>query len=254
VVDLKKSWDKIAELYNDRYAISCDVVHYGPLCPGEDKLNLLGNISGKKVMDLGCGGGQNSVALAKMGADVTALDLSSEQINQAERLASDHEVSINFKQADISTLSFIEDRSFDMAISACSISYLENIDAVFRETYRILKPNSRFILSDMNPLQYLLDETESGLVFNDKFYQRSLRINWTWEFKELDHAPRFRHYVRMISDYVNSLSDAGFDIKKILEPQSTMDTPHRGFSEEIMKEYPYIAKHIPITFVIVCEK
>ncbi|UCE65098.1 MAG: class I SAM-dependent methyltransferase [Candidatus Zixiibacteriota bacterium] len=254
MVDIKKSWDKIAEHYNKRYEISCDVVHYGPLCPGEDRLRLLGDIKGKKAIDLGCGGGQNAVALAKLGADVTAVDLSTEQIIQAEGLASDHRVSICLKQADISSLSFVESQSFDIALSACSISFLERIDPAFREAYRILKPKGRFILSDMNPLQYLLDETESGVVFNNPYHQKSLPINWTWEFDELNRAPRFRHYVRMISDYVNSLIDTGFMVQKILEPESTLNTPHKGFSEEIMKEYPYIAKHIPITFVILCKK
>ncbi len=254
MVDIKKSWDKIAEHYNNRYEISCDVVHYGPLCPGEDRLRLLGDLKGKKVVDLGCGGGQNAVALAKMGAEVTGLDLSEEQINRAERLASKNEFSICFKQADISSMPFIENHSFDIALSACSIAFLEKIDTVFREVYRILKPKGRFLLSDMNPLQYLLDETEDGVVFNNPYRQKPLPINWSWEFEELEKSPRFRHYVRMISDYINSLIDAGFNIKKILEPESTLDTPHVGFSREIMEEYPYIAKHIPITFVIVCEK
>jgi ubiquinone/menaquinone biosynthesis C-methylase UbiE len=254
MVDIKKSWDKIAELYNDRYEISCDIVHYGPLCPGEDKLHLLGDIKGKRIIDLGCGGGQNAVALAKMGAEVTGVDFSREQIKRAESLAAAQKVSIRFQQADISAIPFIDDQSFDIAISACAISFLERIDLVFTEANRVLNSGGRFILSDMNPLQYLLDETDRGVTFNDKYYQRSLAMNWSWDFDELNNAPRFRHYVRMISQYINSLVDSGFTIKKVLEPESTMDTPHLGFSKEIMEEYPYIAKHIPITFVIVCEK
>jgi 2-polyprenyl-3-methyl-5-hydroxy-6-metoxy-1,4-benzoquinol methylase len=87
VINIKKSWDKIAVHYKERYDISRETVHYGPLCPGEDRLGLLGDISGKKVVDLGCGGGQNSVALKKMGAEVMGVDISSEQTGLAEKLA-----------------------------------------------------------------------------------------------------------------------------------------------------------------------
>lgn len=254
MINIKKSWDKIAVLYKNRYEISREVVHYGPLCPGEDKLRLLGNISGKKVIDLGCGGGQNAVALGKMGAEVTGIDISSEQIDLAGKLARDCGLTISFKTADISSLPFIGDGTQELALSACAVTFVEDIDRFFSETFRILKSNGRFILSDMNPLQYVIDETENGLVFNNPYFQKTLAINWSWEFDELDRAPRFRHYVRPITQYVNSLVDSGFAVKRILEPEPTLDTPHRGFSKEIMEEYPYIAQHIPITFIILCEK
>lgn len=254
MINVKKSWDKIAILYKNRYDISREIVHYGPLCPGEDRLNLMGDISGKKVVDLGCGGGQNAVALNKMGAEVTGVDFSSEQVSLARKLAEDSGSSIMFKAADISSLTFIRDGSHDLAISACAVSFVEDTDSFFAETFRILKSGGRFILSDMNPLQYVLDETEDGMVFNNPYFQRSLSISWSWEFDELPRATRFRHYVRPVSQYHNSLVDAGFVTKKILEPEPTLDTPHRGFSEEIMEEYSYIASHIPITFIIVCEK
>lgn len=254
MINVKKSWDKIAALYKNRYDISREIVHYGPLCPGEDKLGLMGDIRGKKVIDLGCGGGQNAVALNKMGAEVTGIDFSSEQINLARKLADDSGSSIMFRSADISSLPFIGDGSRDLAISACAVSFVENIDSFFAETFRILKSGGRFILSDMNPLQYVLDETEDGMAFNNPYFQKTLPINWSWEFDELPRAPRFRHYVRPVTQYHNSLVEAGFVTKKILEPDPTPDTPHRGFSEEIMREYSYIASHIPITFIIVCEK
>jgi ubiquinone/menaquinone biosynthesis C-methylase UbiE len=254
VINIKKSWDKIAVLYNNRYEISREVVHYGPLCPGEDRLGLLGDISGKKVVDLGCGGGQNSVALKKMGAEVMGVDISSEQTGLAEKLAKECGLSIEFKTADISSLPFVGASTQDLALSACAVSFVENIDRFFSETFRILKSRGRFILSDMNPLQYVIDETENGIMFNNPFFQKSLSINWSWEFDELTRAPRFRHFVRPLTQYHNLLVEAGFAVNKILEPEPTLDTPHRGFSEEIMEEYPYIAQHIPITFVMICEK
>ncbi len=254
MVDVRKSWDKIAEPYRKRYEISTDVVHYGPLCPGEDKLHLLSDIRGKTIIDLGCGGGQNAVALAKMGARVTAVDFSPEQIRLAENLASDHNATIEFITGEISDLSFLPKSGFDIAISACAIAYVPDIESSFAEAFRILKPGGKFILSDMNPLQYIIDEIEGGVEFNHIYPYEPLLLKWHWEFDELKRAPGFQHFVRSIPRYHNALTATGFTVSKILEPQSTLDTPHIGFSEEIIEEYKYIADHIPITFIIVCRK
>ena len=254
MAETRKSWDKIAGYYRKRYEISTEAVHYGPLCPGDDKLRLLGDITGKKVIDLGCGCGQNAITLAKMGAHVTAVDFSRRQIDEAIDLALKHGQTINFINADITDLTVLPDSHFDLAISACAISFVENIDSAFRGAFRIIKPGGRFILSDMNPLQYILDEIEGGVEFNHPYPYEPILLKWIWEFEELDHSPRFQHYVRSIPAYVNALVDAGFRVSKIIEPGSTSDTPHVRFSNEIISEYPYIAKNIPITFIIVCSR
>src|SRR3954454_7562086 len=72
--------------------LSLDVVHYGPDIPTEADLRLLGNLHGKRVLELGCGGGPISVAMAKQGARVLAIDSSAEQIQHARRLAEREEV------------------------------------------------------------------------------------------------------------------------------------------------------------------
>lgn len=254
MVDIRKSWDKIAAQYRRRYEISTDIVHYGPLCPGEDKLGLLGDISGKRAVDLGCGCGQNAIALARKGARVTGIDLSVEQLRQAEDLATEERVPVEFKPADLADLSFLPDSEFDLAVSACAIAFVEDIESAFSEAFRILKPDGVFILSDMNPLQYIMDEADGSVEFNNKYPFDPILMKWSWEFQNIDRAPRFQHYVRSISHYVNTLLAAGFCVSKILEPRPTEETPHIGFSREILEEYPYIAEHLPITFIIVCLK
>jgi len=251
VADVKKSWDKIAPHYRKRYEISTEIVHFGPLCPGEDKLRLLGDIAGKSVIDLGCGGGQNAIALARMGARVTGVDFSDGQVAEARVLAGKHNQKIEFIKGDIGDLSFLPDSKFDLAISACVISFVEDFETAFREAYRILRPGGRFILSDMNPLQYILDENDYGVEFNRIYPYQPILLKWEWEFDEMDKTPRFQHFVRSIPAYFNALTDVGFSVSRIHEPQSTIDTPHIGFSREILNEYKYIANHIPTTFIIV---
>ena len=258
VIDIRKSWDKIAMRYVKRYGISTDVVHYGPLCPGENILGLLGDIAGQKVLDLGCGCGQNSIALARLGASVTGVDFSRGQLEQAKVMAAEDDFEIDFMQSDITSLVQFDNDSFDLVLSACAIGFVENINAAFGEAFRVLKPGGAFILSDMHPLQYILDETGEGVVFNHRYPFAPILLKWRWDFdaenREQQLSAGFQNYVRSLSDYHNALADAGFVVTKILEPEPTLNTPHYDFSREIWNEYRYIAEHLPITFIMKCRK
>ncbi|GAH11994.1 unnamed protein product, partial [marine sediment metagenome] len=84
--NIREHWNMDALKYQKREKISTDHVHYGPNCPYEKDLNLLGDVQGKKIVELGCGGGQCSIALTKRGAICTGIDLSDEQIKYAKNL------------------------------------------------------------------------------------------------------------------------------------------------------------------------
>ena len=90
------SWDTISAHYQARTRISTDDVHYGSLAPGERELGLLGDVTGKRIIDIGCGGGQNSIALTKWGAICVGVDPSPAQIAHARRLALENGVEVQF--------------------------------------------------------------------------------------------------------------------------------------------------------------
>jgi len=73
----RHSWNRQAERYQRSAEFSFDFVDYGIVnMKTERDFNLIGDVNGKKVLDLGCGGGNNSIALAKQGAIVTGVDIS----------------------------------------------------------------------------------------------------------------------------------------------------------------------------------
>jgi ubiquinone/menaquinone biosynthesis C-methylase UbiE len=256
-IDLKRSWNKIARDYKRRYNISSDVVHFGPLCPGEDRLRLLGDIRGQRVLDLGCGAGQNAVAPGRLGARVVGVDFSEGQVANARLLAEKSGVEATSLAADIASLPALKDRSFDLAVSACEIAFVKKIGPVLNVAGRVLKRGGKFVLSDMHPLQNILDQIPRGMSFGRAYPFEQIHLKWRWEFKNRKKKPAgagFEHYVRSVPQYCNALIDSGYVIRRILEPAPTLDTPHLDFSREIMKEYKYIARHLPITFIIVAEK
>lgn len=79
-------WNIVADQYFGQTALPV----YGPYLPTENELNLFGDVSGKKVPDIGCGSGHSLHYMANKGVkELWGLDISSEQINTADKLLKD---------------------------------------------------------------------------------------------------------------------------------------------------------------------
>ncbi len=98
----------------------------------------LGAVAGKAILDFGCGHGMAAVVLARLGARVTAFDLSRGYLREAQHRARANGVSIHFLQADGETLPFA-DGSFD-AIWGNAILHHLDLHRAGRELYRVLRP------------------------------------------------------------------------------------------------------------------
>ena len=84
----RRYWNRLADAYHQLTRIAVDDFHYGPQIPGESRLQLLPPLRrGQQALELGCGGAQNSLWLARKGLECTALDLSAVQLRHARRLA-----------------------------------------------------------------------------------------------------------------------------------------------------------------------
>src|SRR5665811_856159 len=93
-------------------------LHYGPLCPSEESLMLLGEVTGKKILELGSGAGQNSIVLAKQGADCTAVDISDKQLEHGRQMADSEGQSVRFIRSNFTSFeNLFSKEEFDIALS-----------------------------------------------------------------------------------------------------------------------------------------
>src|SRR3954451_17501274 len=120
--------------------LSLDVVQYGPDIATEAELRLLGKLDNKRVLELGCGGGPNSVAMAKQGARVIAVDDSEEQVAHARRLAEREETKLELRHGDLADLAFVRADTIDVALSVYTLTTIADLDRVFRQVHRVLRP------------------------------------------------------------------------------------------------------------------
>jgi ubiquinone/menaquinone biosynthesis C-methylase UbiE len=98
----------------------------------------LGDLSGKQVLDFGCGHGMAAVALARRGARVTAFDLSLGYLDEARQRARANDVAVEFLQADGGRLPFA-DATFDRLWGNAVLHHL-TLECAGRELHRILRP------------------------------------------------------------------------------------------------------------------
>jgi ubiquinone/menaquinone biosynthesis C-methylase UbiE len=209
--DIQDWWDRNAANYQDACDIAVDI-HYGPSSPNEDQLKLLGDLAGKSVLELGCGGGQCSVAFALRGARVIGIDFAAGQLDHARKLAADHGVAVHFLQQDVRDLAPIADASQDIVFSAFALMYLEDRPRVFREVFRVVKPGGVFAFSVDHPLFRKVDLETLKIV--ESYNEIGPAED---DLGQLGTTTMYRY---RISDLHNALVDAGFVVERLIEPDS----------------------------------
>lgn len=131
-----------------------DHVELGPgAVEGLDR-RLLGDVTGLRVLDLGCGAGRSSVALASAGARVVAIDADEREVDAVRSAADAAEVHVEAHHADLADLAFLQPDSFDAVVAVHSLAAVEDLGRVFRQTHRLLKSDRPVVLSLPHPASF----------------------------------------------------------------------------------------------------
>jgi len=133
---------------------------------------LLGPLTGRRILDLGCAGGKASVEFARGGATVLAVDSSSEAVEATRALAE---------------LAFLRADSIDAAYSDGSFAEVPNLARVFRQVHRVLRPGSPLVMLMPHPFSALTTlASDSTPSFDDVV--RPTILSFTEVFTELIRA------------------------------------------------------------------
>ncbi len=191
--------------------------------------SLLPDLKGKKVLDLGCGYGENCKEFIKMGAaKVTGLDISKKMLEIAEKENSAPGITyVNMPMEDIASLN----EQFDVIVSSLALHYIQDFDGLCKVIYKSLSDQGLFIFSQENPIntcfttgeRWTKDSQGNKLYANLSNYSIDGVRRSTWFVDDVIK------YHRTFSSIVNSLIDAGFTIQKMMEPSPT---------EKMLEEHP----------------
>lgn len=218
--DNRAVWNAIAKTYQDDF--------YGERAIGrlrwtrgiyEDDLHLLDNVRGKRAIVLGCGGGQDCVALSRLGAVAVGIDISSEQITYAKRYASKHSAdNASFVEGAVEDLSRFDDASFDLALSIHVMRYVADIERAMSEAARVLRPGGVLAVSVPHPADQMFSDSAPYRAERSYFSQRTPYIDWNWDEEKFGGSGRLRDWRRTVSEWFDLFGNAGFTVERLVEP------------------------------------
>lgn len=112
----------------------------------------------RDVLCLASGGGQQGPILAAAGAHVTVLDFSEQQLTRDRDMAEREQLEIKTVQADMADLSMFPNESFDLIVHPVANLYIPDVQPVWQEAARVLRPGGRLLTGFMNPMMYIFDQ------------------------------------------------------------------------------------------------
>jgi ubiquinone/menaquinone biosynthesis C-methylase UbiE/ADP-ribose pyrophosphatase YjhB (NUDIX family) len=211
------SWDAISKAYQEQRfgELYGDELMWSWLS-SERHLQVLGDVSGKRALVVGCGGGQDCVALAKMGSVSVGVDPSGEQIRYARQYAATHGIeNAAFAETGAEDLSRFDDQSFDIVVSSHALNYVLELERAVAEVQRVLRGGGMFAFAVSHPLSAVVS-AEPPYMAERSYFDDVL--DWSWDFAQ-GNAPRFRQRMPTVSRWYEMLTDAGFAVERIIEPR-----------------------------------
>jgi 2-polyprenyl-3-methyl-5-hydroxy-6-metoxy-1,4-benzoquinol methylase len=222
-------WDRISDEYGTQLTTSTSEVHFGVSIPGNDSLELIPRVSQASAIDLGCGTGENLVALAKLGYTVTGIDGSTRQLELARMLLDANGIKGELVLDNVCNLSWKSSESFDLIISIGVMHFCSDIEGFLESCSKLAKTGTTLIVSVPHPLDMIVEVVEANnermIIVNDYFPEKNrIEHGHYWEKfgGQLELAAGFSEYVYRPSDLINSMIKYGFQIKGVHEPPVQM--------------------------------
>ena len=184
----------------------------------EADAHLLGDVAGRRVLEIGCGSAPCARWLSAAGADVVATDLSGGMLARAAELNRSTGIDVPLVQADASALP-LGDATVDLACSAFGgLPFVADPGAVLAEVARVLRPGGRFVASVNHPLRWPFPDSPdpADLRVVSSYFDRTPYV----ETDEDGHTVYVEHH-RTVGDWVRAVVGAGLVLEDLLEPEWT---------------------------------
>lgn len=188
-------------------------------CPeglDEDAAQLLGDVGGRRVLEVGCGAGQGARWAQRRGAQVVGVDLSAGMLARSREIDARLGTSVPLLQTDAAALP-LADACVDIAFSAFgALPFVADAGAVLREVRRVLRPGGRWVFSVSHPVRWAFpdDPGPGGLTVDRSYFDRTPYVE-----RSADGEVLYAEHHRTVGDWVRAVVGSGFNLLDVVEPE-----------------------------------
>lgn len=239
------SWGGVGDWY-DKHLQSGTTNHDTVVYPRLTR--LLGEVKGKKILDLACGQGIFSHRLAEAGALVTGVDLGRELIDIAKKEADGKKGHADFFASPSHDLYMVKDKEVDIIIISLAIQNIEEVKGTFAECARVLKKGGRLLIVMNHPAFRIPKESSWGFDEKQEVQYRRLDSYLSEQKVKIDMTPgseKDKKYTysfhRPLQYYSKLLEKSDFLIKRLEEWESVKESEpgvRQKAENKARKEFP----------------
>ena len=183
------------------------------------ELDLLGDVKGRSILHLQCHFGQDTLSLARMGADVTGVDLSDEAVRYAKSLASQSGLVSDFICCDLYDLPKHLNKEFDIVFTSYgTIGWLPDMKRWAAIVVQFLKTGGRFVFAEFHPAVWMFDNELTYIQYS--YFNREAIVEQTEGTYADKNAPIRLSSIswnHSLSEVLQSLLGEGMQLKKFQE-------------------------------------
>ena len=233
-----RSWEAAAEAWIEH----ADSSVYQSAFLRPRMLALAGGVSGRRVLDLGCGEGTYARELARRGARVTGVDGSQRLIDAARRRTRASGLDGDYHCLNANALDGLAGGAFDLVVASMVMMNVEDYPGSMREAHRVLAPGGAICISITHPCfsapvsDWVGGKGKRARHFAvDRYFER---IAWEDRIAPTFGTPTLRRH-RPLEDYMTGALAAGFELREFQEPTASDEEVRAVPKFTYMQRVPY---------------
>lgn len=217
----KESWNEFTPAHVDSDFYDVASFKKGASSLNNIELDGLGDVSGKSLLHLQCHFGMDTLSLARLGADVTGVDLSDVSVKVANGLATELNIPARFIASNVYDIDQHLEKQYDIIYTAYgAINWLDDLDRWAALIHKFLKPNGVFYMVEFHPYIYTLDHQDMKIktsYFKTDPMESMADESYTDGSKTEKKNLRYVEWNHSLSEVIGSLQKAGLQLEAFNE-------------------------------------